>query len=82
MRNLFNSKTNYNIMFFLAAGKCSAAALDCLSNVFREALLPILLPILKEALFHQEWELKESGILVLGAIAEGKSSPIIFPQSF
>jgi transportin-1 len=28
-------------------------------------------PILKEMLFHQEWEIKESGILALGAIAEG-----------
>ncbi|XP_074640252.1 transportin-1-like [Tubulanus polymorphus] len=51
--------------------KCSAAALDVLANVFREELLPTLLPILKETLFHQEWEIKESGILVLGAIAEG-----------
>ena len=54
-----------------ATGKCSAAALDVLANVFRDALLPVLLPILKEALFHPEWEVKESGILVLGAIAEG-----------
>ncbi len=43
-----------------------------LANVFREDLLPVLLPILKETLFHQEWEIKESGILVLGAIAEGR----------
>lgn len=51
--------------------KCSAAALDVLANVFRDDLLPILLPILKETLFHEVWEVKESGILVLGAIAEG-----------
>ncbi|XP_078740754.1 transportin-1-like, partial [Lampetra fluviatilis] len=51
--------------------KCSAAALDVLANVFREDLLPNLLPLLKELLFHPEWEVKESGILVLGAIAEG-----------
>ena len=31
----------------------------------------VLLPILKETLFHSEWEIKESGILALGAIAEG-----------
>merc|ERR1719450_2033713 len=36
--------------------KCSAAALDVLASVFRNDLLPILLPILKETLFHQEWE--------------------------
>ncbi|GLH02008.1 Importin subunit beta [Gryllus bimaculatus] len=53
------------------ARKCSAAALDVLANVFREELLPVLVPILKETLFHQEWEIKESGILALGAIAEG-----------
>lgn len=53
-------------------GKCSAAALDVLANVFRDELLPVLLPILKETLFHPEWEVRESGILVLGAIAEGK----------
>lgn len=51
--------------------KCSAAALDMLANVFREDLLIVLLPILKETLFHQSWEIKESGILALGAIAEG-----------
>ncbi|KAG2466455.1 TNPO1 protein, partial [Polypterus senegalus] len=51
--------------------KCSAAALDVLANVFRDELLPQILPLLKELLFHQEWVVKESGILVLGAIAEG-----------
>lgn len=51
--------------------KCSAAALDVLANVFHEELLGVLLPILKETLFHQGWEIKESGILALGAIAEG-----------
>jgi transportin-1 len=51
--------------------KCSAASLDVLANVFHDDILPVVLPILKELLFHAEWELKESGILVLGAIAEG-----------
>uniref|UniRef100_U5EWX2 Putative nuclear transport receptor karyopherin-beta2/transportin importin beta superfamily n=1 Tax=Corethrella appendiculata TaxID=1370023 RepID=U5EWX2_9DIPT len=51
--------------------KCSAAALDVLANVFKEDCLPILLPILKETLFHEQWVIKESGILALGAIAEG-----------
>uniref|UniRef100_A0A671MKZ2 Transmembrane protein 104 n=1 Tax=Sinocyclocheilus anshuiensis TaxID=1608454 RepID=A0A671MKZ2_9TELE len=51
--------------------KCSAAALDVLANVFRDELLPPLLPVLKELLFHPDWVVKESGILVLGAIAEG-----------
>nr|XP_012150199.1 PREDICTED: transportin-1 isoform X5 [Megachile rotundata] len=57
--------------------KCSAAALDMLANVFREELLPVLVPILKETLFHQDWEIKESGILALGAIAEGCMSGMI-----
>lgn len=57
--------------------KCSAAALDVLANVFREECLPIVLPILKETLFHQEWVIKESGILALGAIAEGCMSGMI-----
>lgn len=51
--------------------KCSAAALDVLANVFKEDILPILMPILKETLSSTEWEVKESGILALGAIAEG-----------
>jgi transportin-1 len=51
--------------------KCSAAALDILANVFNQDILPILLPILKETLFHEQWVIKESGILALGAIAEG-----------
>ncbi|XP_020891809.1 transportin-1 [Exaiptasia diaphana] len=60
----------YSTIIFII-GKCSAAALDVLANVFRDDLLPVLLPILKDILFHPDWESKESGILVLGAIAEG-----------
>eukprot|EP01135_Chromosphaera_perkinsii_P010674 Nk52_evm74s2192 gene=Nk52_evmTU74s2192 len=51
--------------------KCSAAAIDVLATVFREELLPILLPILKEELSSQDWLERERGILALGAIAEG-----------
>ncbi|XP_011498759.1 PREDICTED: transportin-1 [Ceratosolen solmsi marchali] len=57
--------------------KCSAAALDMLAGVFKEDLLPVLVPILKETLFHQEWVIKESGILALGAIAEGCMSGML-----
>ena len=67
--SLFHYVICISVFFF--PGKCSAAALDVLANVFREELLPVLVPILKEMLFHQEWEIKESGILALGAIAEG-----------
>lgn len=66
----------FNVKIFelnISLGKCSAAALDVLANVYRDELLPHILPLLKELLFHHEWVVKESGILVLGAIAEGKS---------
>ena len=51
--------------------KCSAAALDVLSNVFHASLLPVLLPLLKENLFSSNWLVKESSILALGAVSEG-----------
>lgn len=61
-------------------GKCSAAALDVLANVFRDELLPHLFPLLKGLLFHPDWVVKESGILVLGAIAEGEAQRSIYFQ--
>lgn len=51
--------------------KCSAAALDVMAVSFANDLLEILLPYLKERLFHEDWRFRESGILALGAIAEG-----------
>ncbi|KAL0615832.1 Transportin-1 [Plecturocebus cupreus] len=48
----------------------SAAALGVLANVYHDELLPHILPLLKELLFHHERIIKESAILVLGAIAE------------
>ena len=51
--------------------KCSAAALDVLSNVFQDTLLPVLFPLLKRTLFSSDWLVKESAILALGAVAEG-----------
>uniref|UniRef100_A0A183CIR4 Transportin-1 n=1 Tax=Globodera pallida TaxID=36090 RepID=A0A183CIR4_GLOPA len=51
--------------------KCAAASLDVLSGIFTDTLLVHLLPILNESLFSDQWEVKESGILALGAIAEG-----------
>lgn len=53
--------------------KCSAAAMDVMSVAFGNELLEVLLPHLKERLFSQEWEQRESGVLALGAIAEGES---------
>lgn len=57
--------------------KCSAAALDVLANVFHDDLLPEVLPILKETLFHTDWIVKESAILALGAIAEGSMTGML-----
>ncbi|BES96472.1 IBN_N [Nesidiocoris tenuis] len=51
--------------------KSSAAALDAIATIFKNDLLPTILPVLKETLFHSDWIVKESGILALGAIAEG-----------
>ncbi|KAK4684342.1 transportin-1, partial [Tremellales sp. Uapishka_1] len=51
--------------------KCSAAALDVMAVSFGVELLDILLPFLKDRLFHEDWRYRESGILALGAIAEG-----------
>ena len=51
--------------------RCSAAALDVLSNVFHDLLLPVLLPHLKTSFNSSDWLEKESAILALGAVAEG-----------
>jgi transportin-1 len=54
--------------------KCSAAGLDILSNVFQDTLLPVLLPLIQEKLNDKEnWKIRETAILALGAIAEGCS---------
>jgi transportin-1 len=52
--------------------KCAAAALDVMAIEFEIDLLNILLPHLKDKLWSQEWTQRESGILALGAIAEGR----------
>ncbi|CAG9760777.1 unnamed protein product [Ceutorhynchus assimilis] len=51
--------------------KCSAASLDSIAVKFREDLLPIIVPYLSEMLNHNDYLVKESAILALGAIAEG-----------
>ncbi|XP_076308610.1 transportin-1-like [Tachypleus tridentatus] len=70
-----NSLSDWNLsekhVFCLISMNITPVLQDVLANVFHEELLPVLLPILKETLFHQDWEIKESGILALGAIAEG-----------
>ncbi|RKP06775.1 Transportin-PC [Thamnocephalis sphaerospora] len=51
--------------------KCSAAAIDVLATVFESDILESLLPLLKEKLYNQDWKERESGILALGAVADG-----------
>ncbi|WFD32655.1 hypothetical protein MSPP1_003704 [Malassezia sp. CBS 17886] len=51
--------------------KCAAAALDVLAVRFGEEILPVLLQLLKDRLFSDDWVQREAGILALGAIAEG-----------
>jgi len=51
--------------------KCAAAALDVLAVRFGAELLNVLLDPLKEKLWSHEWLNRESGILALGAMAEG-----------
>lgn len=41
---------------FYYIGKCAAASLDVLSGIFNDEFLPELLPILKETLFSEKWE--------------------------
>lgn len=51
--------------------RCSAASLDVLASIFGKDLLDKLFPLLKDTLMNEDWLVKESGILALGAIAEG-----------
>ncbi|KAG5526841.1 hypothetical protein RHGRI_032939 [Rhododendron griersonianum] len=54
--------------------KCSAAALDILSNVFGDEILPTLMPIVQAKLSTTDeptWKEREAAVLALGAIAEG-----------
>ncbi|GLI64504.1 hypothetical protein VaNZ11_007770 [Volvox africanus] len=51
--------------------KCSAEALDMLSNNFGDDLLPVLLPIVQQRLQDSNWRSRESAILALGAVAHG-----------
>ena len=52
--------------------RCSAASLDNLANGFGNVILPVLLPVLQQRLASTgPWPVVESGILALGAIADG-----------
>ncbi|KAI7892273.1 armadillo-type protein [Mucor mucedo] len=51
--------------------KFSATSLEALTSTFKSQVTDILLPLLNHALFSQDWRVVESGILALGAAAEG-----------
>ncbi|KAH8498074.1 hypothetical protein H0E87_017119 [Populus deltoides] len=54
--------------------KCSAAALDILSNVFGDEILPTLMPVVEAKLAasgDESWKDREAAVLALGAVAEG-----------
>ncbi|KAF7293401.1 Importin beta-2 subunit [Mycena indigotica] len=51
--------------------KCAATALDVLAVRFSGDLLNVLLGPLKDKLWSNDWLQRESGILALGAMAEG-----------
>ncbi|XP_026455966.1 transportin-1-like [Papaver somniferum] len=54
--------------------KCSAAALDILSNVYGDDLLPTLMPLVQAKLANggdEVWKEREAAVLAFGAIAEG-----------
>lgn len=52
--------------------KCAANGLDTLSTFYGARLMAILLPVLQSRLVDQSaWEVRESGILALGAIQSG-----------
>lgn len=53
------------------ARKWSARLLDHLSCIYHNDLLPYLLPDIETRLQSLDWEVKESAVLVLGAISRG-----------
>lgn len=63
--------------------KCAAAALDVLAVRFGADLLNHLLEPLKTKLWSEDWLQRESGILALGAMAEGEfPTESVVPASF
>ena len=51
--------------------KCSAAALDVLSNVYNAHLFEVIKPFLVDNIRSENWKIQEASVLALGAIAEG-----------
>lgn len=53
------------------ARKAAANALDHLANTYSEDILKVVLPLIQQKLEDSNWEVQESGVLALGAIAMG-----------
>lgn len=53
------------------ARKAAASALDHLATAFRQEILQVVLPLIQLKLEDTNWEVQESGVLALGAIAYG-----------
>eukprot|EP01147_Barroeca_monosierra_P010945 gene10945-3017_t len=51
--------------------RSAAASLDLLANRYGEQILPTVVPLIEQLFQCDEWPRVESGILALGAIAEG-----------
>ena len=51
--------------------KSAASALDHIATSYRDEILGILLPIIESKLASPDWEIQESALLALGAIAHG-----------
>ncbi|EGD72422.1 hypothetical protein PTSG_00441 [Salpingoeca rosetta] len=51
--------------------RSAAAGLDLLANRYHDAILPTVVPLIESLFQSSEWPRVESGILALGAIAEG-----------
>uniref|UniRef100_A0A8C9HJE2 Transportin n=1 Tax=Piliocolobus tephrosceles TaxID=591936 RepID=A0A8C9HJE2_9PRIM len=51
--------------------KGAALCLDYLSNVYSDEILEFILPHIEEKLMSDKWNIRESAVLILGAIAKG-----------
>eukprot|EP01080_Neovahlkampfia_damariscottae_P002701 gene2701-3897_t len=58
--------------------KSSSLTLDNIANFYRESILDIALPVIQQKIDgKQDWFVRESGILALGAISEGCRSGMV-----
>ena len=58
--------------------KSSSLTLDNIANFYRESILEIALPVIQKKMDgKQEWFIRESSILALGAISEGCRSGMV-----